>query len=127
MEDNKLVSIRGAVCAENTKESITEWVGTMCRELFMQNGIVAENVVNIHFSMTKDLDVLNPATALRRSDVGIDTSGIPLFTSQEAEIQGMLRKVVRVMITVWISSENLPVKPVYLNGAEVLRPDLFNK
>lgn len=127
MEDNKLVSIRGAACAENTKESITEWVGTMCRELFMQNGIVAENVVNIHFSMTKDLDVLNPATALRRSDVGIDTSGIPLFTSQEAEIQGMLRKVVRVMITVWISSENLPVKPVYLNGAEVLRPDLFNK
>lgn len=127
MEDKKLVSIRGAVCAENTKESITEWVGLMCRELFEHNCIREDDVVNIHFSMTNDLDVLNPATALRRCDVGIDTSGIPLFTSQEAEIQGMLRKVVRVMITAWISTENLPVRPVYMNGAEALRPDLFNK
>ena len=41
--------------------------------------------------------------------------------TQEAEITGMLKKVIRVLITGYFDAKPIPV---YANGAEVLRPDL---
>lgn len=118
----RLYSIRGASCAENTAESITAAVQEMCSRLFKENGISGNDIVNIIFSMTEDLDALNAATALRRSDTGTDTSSVPLFTAREASIKGMLPKVIRVMITAYMP-EGSSVKPVYINGAQALRPD----
>ena len=46
---------------------------------------------------------------------------MPLFCSQEPEIKGMLKKVIRVLITGYFDEKPIPV---YANGAEVLRPDL---
>ena len=86
----RIYCIRGAVCAENTEASIRENVGNMCREIFSSNKIDSNDLVSIHFTMTRDLDVLNAAKALRLSDVGIDVTGTALFTSQEAEIKGMI-------------------------------------
>ncbi|MCI5523661.1 MAG: chorismate mutase [Treponema sp.] len=122
MNAMKLFSIRGACCAENSPESITQEIQTLCSTLFEKNHIKAENIVNIHFTMTPDLDTLNAATALRKSATGIDTSKVPLFVSQEAVIKGMLPKTIRVMVTVYLPEESSPV-PVYTNGAQVLRPD----
>lgn len=121
----KLYSIRGATCAENSRDSIIENVGIMCRTLFEKNSIKAENLVSIQFTMTPDLDEVNAATALRIFDTGVDTSKVPLFCSQEAVIKGMLAKTVRIMITAYLP-ENSTITPVYLNGAQVLRPD-FSK
>ncbi|MCQ2248645.1 MAG: chorismate mutase [Treponema sp.] len=118
----RLYSIRGAVCAENTRESILKNVGDMCRELFRENSVKAEDLVNIQFSMTRDLDVMNPCFALRKSDVGVDTSNVALFGVQEAEIVGMLPKCIRVMVTLYLE-EGTVLRHVYMNGAEVLRPD----
>ncbi len=118
----RLYSIRGAVCAENTKESILKNVGDMCRALFEENSVKAEDLVNIQFSMTRDLDVMNPCFALRKSDVGIDTANVALFGVQEAEIVGMLPKCIRVMVTLYLE-EGTALRHVYMNGAEVLRPD----
>ncbi|MBO6176198.1 MAG: chorismate mutase [Treponema sp.] len=118
----RLYSIRGASCAKNTAESITDAVREMCSKLFTENSISGDDIVNIIFSMTADLDALNAATALRRADTGTDTSSVPLFTAQEASIKGMLPKVIRVMITAYLP-EGTKVKPVYINGAQALRPD----
>lgn len=120
--NKRLYSIRGASCAENTPESIKESVKELCSKIFKLNEIKSEDLVNIHFSMTSDLDCLNAASALRKSDTGLDTSSVALFTCQEANIKGMLSKVIRVMVTVYLP-ENSSITPVYINGAEVLRPD----
>ena len=102
----RLFGIRGAVCAENTKESISLQTAEMCRKLFSENSLSAADIVSVQFTLTRDLDVFNPCAALRANDVGIDTSRIPLFCSQEAYMD-----------------ENAVPSPVYMGGAEVLRPD----
>ena len=124
MGEKILRSIRGAVCAENTVESIVKNVGDLCRTLFRDNGISGSEIVNVQFTVTQDLDEINPATAFRRAkDLGIDSSAVPLFCSQEPVVKGMLPRVVRIMVTAYMDSESKTV-PVYINGAEKLRPDL---
>lgn len=120
---SRIYCIRGAACADNTPESIIENVGAMCKKIFMENNLSSKDLVSIHFTLTPDLDVLNPATALRRTDTGIDTSKVALFCSQEAVIKGMLPKVIRVMVTAYMP-EDSELHTAYLNGAQVLRPDL---
>lgn len=120
--DKKLAAFRGAVCVENTAESITEFTCRMCRELFAQNGIEAEDIVSLQFTITKDITKLNPATALRRGNCGIDVSAVPLFCSQEAEIEGGMPLVIRALLTAYVD-EGCERHNIYLNGAEKLRPD----
>ncbi len=120
--NKRLAAFRGAVCVENTAESITENVCLMCRELFSRNKIKAEDIVSLQFTITDDITVLNPATALRRGNPGLDVSQVPLFCSQEAKIDGMMPKVIRALLTSYVD-EGTERQNVYLNGAEKLRPD----
>lgn len=119
----RLYALRGAVCCDNTKESIAKNTCDMCRALFEKNKITEKNIVSMCFSVTSDLDALNPCTALRQGDVGLDTSAIALFCTQEAAIKGMTPRVIRVLVHCYME-ENSSVTNVYINGAEVLRPDL---
>lgn len=123
-ENLRLYSIRGAVCAENTVEDIIEKTGLLLSSLFRENSISSEeNIVSLIFSMTKDLDAINAASAFRKNDYGFDIKEIPLWTSQEAEVKGLLPKTIRCMINVYLP-ENSKITRLYLNGAEKLRPDL---
>ena len=124
--DKKLAAFRGAICVENTVESITENVCLMCRELFSGNNIKSEDIVSLQFSITDDITVLNPATALRKGNPGLDVSAVPLFCCQEAKIDGGMKKVVRALLTAYVD-EGQERHNVYLNGAEKLRPDRFLK
>ncbi len=120
--DKVLAAFRGAVCVENSAQSITENVCNMCRELFIRNSIKAEDIVSLQFTITKDITKLNPATALRRGDCGLDISAVPLFCSQEAEIEGGMPFVVRALLTAYVDA-GIERHNIYLNGAEKLRPD----
>ena len=122
-QNNRLAAFRGAVCVENTAESITDNVCLMCRELFSQNNIKAEDIVSLQFTITDDITVLNPATALRRGNPGLDVSAVPLFCAQEAKIEGGMKFVVRALLTAYVE-EGQERHNVYLKGAEQLRPDL---
>lgn len=124
--DKRLAAFRGAICVENTAESITENVCLMCRELFSRNNIKAEDIVSLQFSITDDITVLNPATALRKGNPGLDVSQVPLFCCQEAKIEGGMKKVVRALLTAYVD-EGQERHNVYLNGAEKLRPGAFSK
>ncbi len=119
----RLFAIRGAVQTENIRDSILNDVGLLMKTIFEKNGIKdPKDIVSIQFTMTGDLDEMNAATALRRYDTGLDTSSIPLFCGMEASVKGMMPRVVRVMITLYMD-ENSKIIPVYMNGAEKLRPD----
>ena len=120
--DKRLAAFRGAICVENTPESITENVCLMCCELFSRNSIKADDIVSLQFTITKDITKLNPATALRKGDCGLDITAVPLFCSQEAYIEGGMPLVVRALLTAYVE-EGCERHNVYLNGAEKLRPD----
>ena len=114
----RLYAVRGAICCENTVESIAKLVPQLYRELIDLNVVETEKIVSIQFSVNRELTALNPATALRYENLAQD---IPLFCSAEPYIEGYLENVIRILVTYYGSKK--PV-PVYLNGAGALRPDL---
>lgn len=124
--EKRLYAIRGASGAENTRESIQTGVADMCRAIFADNGIKSEDLVSIHFTLTSDLTALNPAFALRHSEVGIDVSQCALFSSQEVEIDGSPDHMIRVMVTTYLP-EGSQLHHSYVHGAEKLRPDFAKK
>lgn len=126
MQERVIKAVRGAVCATNDKDSIAKWSVSLFNEVVKVNEIAKEDLVSIQFSLTKDLDKLNPCTALRRGKVAFDVSDIPLFCTQEAYIDGGLEGVIRLLLTLYTEKERKMVS-LYLNGAEKLRPDIKGK
>ena len=122
----RLFGIRGATGAENTKESVIQNVGQMFTQLAEENNLKSEDIVSIQFTITADLNQMNPAAALRRGNPPIDVSRVPLFCSQEPEIEGSPEKMIRVLITTYLE-DDAKVVPVYINGGEKLRPDFAKK
>ncbi len=122
----RLFGIRGATGAENTKESVIQNVGQMFSQLAKENNLKSEDIVSIQFTITADLNQMNPAAALRRGNPPIDVSRVPLFCSQEPEIEGSPEKMIRVLITTYLE-DDAKVVPVYINGGEKLRPDFAKK
>jgi chorismate mutase len=96
----------------------------MYDELLHLNKLKEKDIVSIIFSVTSDLDAVNPAAALRRSSrAGGDEA---LFSVQEPESKNSLKRTVRVIIHCYLD-EDVKVFHVYRNGAEVLRPDRANR
>lgn len=122
----RLFAIRGATGAENNSESIIKNVCEMCLKLFAENKLVQKDFVSIQFTITEDLNVMNPAMALRKGQDEFDVSQIPLFCSQEAKVVGSPEKMVRVLVTAYMDENAKPVH-VYINGGEKLRPEFARK
>lgn len=118
----RLFAIRGATGAENDAESIRKKTCEMCLRLFSENHLKPSDFVSVQFTITDDLTEMNPAAALRKGQAEFDVSQIPLFCSQEPKVSGSPEKMIRVMVTAYMSESAKPV-PVYINGGEKLRPD----
>jgi chorismate mutase len=113
-------AVRGAIQVAQNSDSAIEQAGVrLVSEILKANGIAENHIVSVIFSMTEDLTAANPATGLRRTGF----AGTPLFCTQEAKIDGALPRVIRALVT-WDSLERRVAVPVYLDGAEALRPDL---
>lgn len=116
-----VVAVRGAVgIGDNTKKAIYHGVQSLITRLVETNQIAQNDIISIMFSQTQDLDAANPATALR--EIGFEN--VPLFCMQEINYKGSPPRIIRVLIT-FSSDKVRKGTPVYLDGAELLRPDLF--
>ncbi len=111
--------MRGAACCTNTPESIQDTATALYREILAKNRIEEADIVSIQFTVTADLTAINPASALRMQGFALDT---PLFVSLEPQVENSLPHTMRIMITFY--GKEKPIA-VYINGAEILRPDLF--
>ena len=89
--------------------------------MLKENDIEESDIVSIQFTTTPDLTKLNPAAALRRAGYA---SNVPLFCSLEPVFENSLKYVIRCLILAYSKEAG---KSVYLNDAEVLRPDLAKK
>lgn len=113
--------IRGAVCAENTAESIAENAVLLIKEIMVRNCLAAHDVTAIFFSATPDLNAANPATAVR-TQLGLNNVAFMCF--QEMTTQGMLPCCIRAAVFAERATD-APLVPVYLGEAAKLRPDLL--
>jgi chorismate mutase len=113
----KLAALRGAVRTENTGQDIAEQVVLLYDRLLESNSLAEEDIVSVIFSVTDDIDALNPAAALRAAG---RAEQLALMVFREGRFSGGLPGIVRVLIHCGL--EGAP-RHLYLNGAEVLRPD----
>ncbi|MCL2764914.1 MAG: chorismate mutase [Treponema sp.] len=116
----RLYALRGAVQCENTQDDICNQVALMYEELLHLNGLDEEGIVSVIFSVTCDIDAVNPCTVLRKR-CGAANS-LALFSVQEPQCKNSLERTIRIIIHCYLE-EGANVKHVYRNGAEVLRPD----
>jgi chorismate mutase len=113
-------AVRGAIrVAENSAEAIRTAAARLTSELLARNAVDPGRIVSLIFSLTRDLTLANPAAAAR----SLGLSEVPLFCLQEAEVAGSMPGVIRALLTWEGEGQGRPV-PVYLDGAEALRPDL---
>jgi chorismate mutase len=119
MEEKRLFGIRGAIRCENKVDDIVRRVVELYDELLASNDLREENIVSLIFSVTSDLTALNPAAALRRGGRAAD---LALFSVAEPDTVGSLSFVIRILFHCYLPAGSSP-KHIYLNGAEILRPD----
>lgn len=113
-------AVRGAVqINRDSEELIDTYVGELVGKIVTLNKINEEDIISIQFTVTGDLRSKNPAASLRKYGF----KNVPLFCSLEPDIAGAMERVIRVLVTVERAAGN-PLIPVYMNGAERLRPDL---
>ncbi len=115
----KLYALRGAVQCMNTESDICEQVSQMYDELLTLNNLDEGGIVSLIFSVTEDLDAINPCSALRKTG---RAGELALFGVREAECQNSLPSTIRALLHCYLE-EGSEIKHVYRNGAEVLRPD----
>ncbi|OGI07912.1 MAG: chorismate mutase [Candidatus Melainabacteria bacterium RIFCSPLOWO2_02_FULL_35_15] len=117
-----IVSIRGAITVkENSIKEIKAATTKLLREIFTQNNIQGEKVINIIYTVTDDLDVLNPATVTREE---FKIGSIPMLCVQEMKIKDGLSRCIRIMLQVYSNLKKEQIKHIYLGEAANLRPDL---
>jgi chorismate mutase len=115
----RLYALRGATQCLNQEEDIRKQVAALYDELLGDNRLGEDDIVSLIFSVTADLNAVNPAAALRQSGRG---AGLALFCTREPEAPRSLEHCVRVLIHCYLEEGSRP-RHVYRNGAEVLRPD----
>jgi chorismate mutase len=115
--------IRGIRGATRVQRDEPEFVRAATRELLLEllrrNDLVPDCVISALFTVTPDLVSEFPARAARE----IGWTDVAMLCSTEIPVPGSIDRVIRVLLHV-DTTVNRPVRHVYLNGAEELRPDL---
>ena len=102
-------AIRGATTVENNdREEIIEATKEMLETIISENNIKTEDMVSVIFTITPDLDIVD----------------VPLLDMSEPEIDGALKKCIRILMHINSDKQNKDMVHAYLRGATVLRPDL---
>jgi prephenate dehydrogenase len=116
-----IAAVRGAIqVRSNRAEEIRDATARLLSALLAVNRFTPGQIVSAVFTATPDLDADFPAHAARR----LGWTDVPLLGAVEIGVPGALPRVVRVLLTVRDVPRKVKLTPVYLDGAELLRPDL---
>lgn len=117
-------AVRGATTVEkNEAEEIMAAVREMLCEITEKNGIKHEDMIDMIFTVTPDITAVFPAKAARL----MGYTDVALMDMAAPDIDGALEMCIRVLIHINTDKPNKDMKPVYLRGARVLRPDIAKK
>ena len=117
----RIAAVRGAIqVPANRAEAIRASTAKLLTALVDRNRLDPARIVSAIFTATPDLNADFPAHAARK----LGWTDVPLLGATEVDVPGALPRVVRVLVTLETSRK---LTPVYLDGAEALRPDLATK
>jgi chorismate mutase len=115
--------IRGATTVkQDNKEEILQATAELLLQIVEDNQVVPEDICSVFVTTTADLTAVFPAVAIR-SMPGWEL--VPLMCSLEIPIQPSLAKCIRLMVHVNTEKSQREIKHVYLNEAQILRPDII--
>ena len=113
--------VRGAITVErDDAELLMAATEKLLRAIVAENAIDTGDIASALFTLTPDLVSQFPAAAARR----IGWTQVPLLNFTEIAVPGSLARCVRVMLHVNTAKRQEEIVHVYLDGAQVLRPDL---
>lgn len=112
--------IRGAICAENTQQDISEKTVELIAAIFARNNLSADDVEAVIFSATSDLDACYPAAAVRER---YSMSNVAFMCLAEMSVENSLDHCLRVSVFAPKISQN-ECNHCYLGRARCLRRDL---
>lgn len=113
--------IRGAICAENTLESVKNQTLKLFDEIVRANNLAESDVQAVFFTVTRDIDVCYPAKFVRQNHPQL--KNVAFMCMQEMYVVDSLPKCIRICVDV-ANKNQADVTHCYLDGAESLRPDL---
>lgn len=117
----KLCALRGATTVdEDTPDQVRSRTIALLKEMMDRNSIELDDIVSVIFTVTSDIHSMFPATAARV--IGFD--GIPLLCAREIDVEGALPLCLRVLIHFETDIPRSQLRPIYAEGAIVLREDL---
>ena len=115
--------IRGAITVKkNVKDAIVFATEMLLEKMISVNKVKVEDIAAVIFSVTGDLTKEFPAIAARE----MGWLYTPLMCTNEIEVEGSLKKCIRVMMIVNSEKTQAQMKHIYLDEAKKLRPDLSN-
>ena len=115
-------AIRGATTVNsNTDEEIYKATVELLEKMVLLNSINSDDIVNVIFTLTHDLDAAFPAKAAR---VHLGWNDVPMICTQEIPVPASLQNCIRVLITFNTTKPKDEIRHVYLRVAQSLRPDL---
>ncbi len=113
--------VRGAITVKkNEKDAIVFATEMLLEKMISVNKIKVEDIAAVIFSVTSDLTKEFPAIAARE----MGWLYTPLMCTNEVDIEGSLKKCIRVLMVVNSDRSQDKIKHVYLDEAQKLRPDL---
>lgn len=116
-----LKALRGAtLVTANTVEAMSQAVSQMLNQLMAKNQLQPQAIISAFFTVTSDLTAVSVAKIARTH---CQFGQTPMLCAVEPEVEGLPPLCARVLLHVYLP-QNQPVEAVYINGAEVLRPDL---
>lgn len=112
---------RGAIVVQrDTHEHVLGATQRLLDAMLERNGVAADDLISVLFTVTDDLRSAFPAEAARRMGLGM----VPLMCAREIPVEGSMPSVVRVLMHFHSELGLSDVTPVYLDGAEALRDDI---
>ena len=112
--------VRGATTTpENTQEAILSSTRELLEQIAGENDIHPDDVASVMFTVSPDLDAEYPALAARQ----MGWNQVPLMCAQEINKPGALPRAIRVLMHWNTAVPQSEIIHVYIQGAEVLRPD----
>lgn len=116
--------IRGAITvARDEPALVLDATERLLRTIVEQNGFSPDQVASALFTVTPDLVSEFPAAAARR----MGWTMVPLLNFTEIGVPGRLERCIRVLIHLNTDVAQDAIRHVYLEGAQVLRPDLTDR
>jgi chorismate mutase len=112
--------VRGATTTpDNTAAAVIAATRELLRQMIAVNGIQPEDIASIIFTASPDLNAAYPAAAARE----MGWTDVATLCAQEIDVPGGLSRAVRILIHWNTAIPASAIQHVYINGAEVLRPD----